>query len=326
MLSADAARALIVLFIPLAHYFNLLNPLFLALNAFALAIAAIFFAPARDAIIPQLVPETGLMRANSLIQTSWQLSLLLGPALAGLLVNFVGNVHLLTVTSAFYLTSFFFVLFVQPKPWTTIKSSSGSGLTEIKAGLSFILKHKIIFPLLLLTILDNIFIMGPAIVGTPVFVRQELKLGIDAYARALFCYAVGMLLGTLILLNISDRFKKGKILLLAMALDGFTFVPFYYVRSLLQMEIAIIVHSLVIPLLTVPRTSIIQKTVPTEYTGRVFALVNLSVVGMTAISSAMTGFALEIWGARLVYFVIGIAGGGCGLIGWFWAKNLRRYD
>ncbi len=69
LLGADLARTIIVLFIPLAFFTGVLSPWLLAVNAFALAIAATFFNPARDAMIPQIVPADGLLRANSLIQT-----------------------------------------------------------------------------------------------------------------------------------------------------------------------------------------------------------------------------------------------------------------
>ena len=326
MLSADFARTIFVLLIPLAFYFQILNPTLLGVNAFCIAIAAAFFNPARDSIIPQIVESDGLMRANSLMQTSWQFSLLLGPAVAGGLLTLVGNVHLFTADSAFYAVSFIFVLLIKPKARKMNNRFSGIGFREIKDGLKYVVQHPVILPLLIITMLDNIFIMGPAIVGTPVFVREELHLGASAYAMIQFSYAFGMLISTALLIKYGDRFKSGKILLTGMILDGITFIPLFFVKSLHGTMITIVIHSLAIPLLTVPRASIIQKMVPDEYTGRVFALVNMAVVGMSAISAGLTGFALEIFGARWVYFLIGLAGGFCGVVGWLFAKALRETD
>jgi len=94
MLSSDAFRFIMVFFIPIAFYAGFLNPQFLGINAFAIAIAATFFNPARDAFVPQIVAKEGLLKANSLIQTSWQISMLFGPAIAGVLLHYFGNVHL----------------------------------------------------------------------------------------------------------------------------------------------------------------------------------------------------------------------------------------
>ena len=326
MLSADAARTLIVLAVPVAYLLGLLSPATLGLNAFAVAIAATFFNPARDAVIPQIVPRQGLMRANSLIQTSWQFSLLLGPALAGLLLHYVGKIHLFTVNSFAYLLSFIFILFIRPGTVPVKTDKKKPGFHEIHAGLKWTIRHPVILPLLLITIADNLFIMGPAIVGTPVLVKKELGLGAEAYALIQACYAVGMLLGTAGLITLGSRFKKGRVLLVGMMLDGLTFIPIYFVNSLGQLAVIIVIHSLAIPLLTVSRTSLIQSIVPGEMTGRIFALVNLSVIGMSALSSGASGFALENWGARWVFLVIGSGGTLCGILGWLLARKLRESE
>jgi MFS family permease len=178
----------------------------------------------------------------------------------------------------------------------------------------------------MLTIVDNIFIMGPAIVGTPVFVKKVLGLGASAYALISGCYAVGMLAGTAALLYYGPRVGKGRILLLGMILDGVTFVPLYFVRSLTEMGLTIVIHSLAIPMLTVCRAALIQRIVPAEFTGRVFSLFNIAVVGMSALSTGLSGFLLETWGARTLFLVIGLSGGLCGVAGWIFAKALRQQE
>ncbi|MBD3234405.1 MAG: MFS transporter [candidate division Zixibacteria bacterium] len=324
MISADLFRCVFILLIPLSFVVGMLNPILLGINAFAIAIAATFFNPARDSIIPTIVERKGLLRANSLIQTSWQFSLLIGPAIAGGLLHFVGNVHLFTVDSLAYLLSFLFVFLIRPSAPEIDIPRKRPGFSEVKEGLIYAVKHPVILPLLLITIADNIFIMGPAIVGTPVFVKQVLGLGAESYALIQACYAIGMLIGTAGLLIFGKRFKKGRILLLGMFLDGITFVPLYFVDSLLTMEITIIVHSLAIPMLTVVRASIIQEIIPTKMTGRIFALVNLAVVGMSAVSSGLSGFLLEIVGAPTLFLLIGCGGAICGVLGWIFARDLRE--
>jgi len=324
MLTADAVRTLLILLIPAAHLFGFLTPLFLAVNAFAIAVTATFFNPARDSLIPQIVPQNGLLRANSLIQTSWQFSLLLGPALAGLLLHVAGKIHLFSFNSLAYALSFTCILLIRPPVREMGPPRKDLGFSEIKEGLMYVFRQPVILPLLLITIVDNLFIMGPAIVGTPVFVKQTLGLGAEAYAMIQGCYAVGMLIGTAGLLTVGGRFKKGHLMLTGMILDGITFVPLFFARSLLAMGIIIVIHSIAIPLLIISRTSVIQDIVPTELTGRVFALVNMAVVGMSALSSGMAGFALAALGAPKVFLVIGIGGSLCGVIGWIFAHDLRR--
>lgn len=323
MLISDSARFVVVLLIPATFLFGALEPLFLAVNAFAVAIAATFFNPARDAFIPEIVPKEGLIRANSLIQTSWQFALLLGPAIAGGLLHYLGNIHLFAACSLTYLVSFIFIFFIRSGGKAFSVSKSSPSMKEIKDGLVFALRNPVIFPLLLLTAADNMFIMGPAIVGSPVFVKQTLGLGAGAFALIMACHAIGMLLGSSGLFLIGGRFKKGHILLTGMVLDGITFIPLYFVESLVAACIIIVIHSLAVPMMTVSRSSLIQDLVPVAMTGRIFAMVNLSVVGMTALSSGLAGLALEFIEAPTLFLVIGIGGGLCGVVGWVFAKGLR---
>ncbi|MBZ0266340.1 MFS transporter [bacterium] len=335
MLTADAIRSFAVLIVPLAWYFDLLSPGLLAGVAFITAISATFFNPARDSLIPQIVPQAGLLRANSLVQTSWQFSLLLGPALAAGLLHSIGKIHLFTADAFAYGLSFFFVYLINLSVSVTTTSPASNqnktyrkkydiGLSEILEGLRYTVREPVIFPLLLITIADNIFIMGPALVGTPVLVKKNLMLGAEAYALVQACYAVGMLLGTLALLKWGGRFRKGTVLLVGMILDGITFVPIYFVSTLPVLAIVIVIHSLAIPMLTVSRTSLIQQIIPANMTGRIFALVNLSVVGMSAISAGLTGYVLEVIDAPLLFLIIGFGGGLCGVLGLIFATKLRQ--
>lgn len=323
MLWADLFRSIAVLAIPVLYFTGNISPAWLIVVAFSIAMSAAFFNPARDAIIPDIVPADGLLRANSLIQTSWQFALLLGPAIAGGLLHYVGNIHLFTIDSLVYLLAFACILLIIiPKAKLVQPKKELMGM-EIREGLNFVLRHKVLLPLLLITIADNLFIMGPAIVGTPVIVKRELGLGAESYALIQGCYAVGMLIGTALLVAYGRKVNKGKILLIGMMLDGLTFVPVFWVKSIQVLAIIIIIHSLAIPMLTVSRASMIQELVPVHLRGRIFALVNMSVLGMSAISAGISGIILEQTGVRELYLWIGCGGALCGVIGWLFAKSLK---
>ena len=111
-----------------------------------------------------------------------------------------------------------------------------------------------------------------------------------------------------------------------MFVDGVSFIPLYFIRSLSGTVIIIIIHGLAIPLLTVGRISLIQGIVPANMTGRIFALIHLSVVGMSAISAGISGFILELMNVQTLFLFIGIGGGLCGVFGWLFAKDLRMSE
>ena len=222
--------------------------------------------------------------------------------------------------------SFVLVFLIRPARKFSGSTKEATGLNEVKDGLLFVLRNSVIFPLLLITIADNLLIMGPAILGTPVFVRETLGLDAEAYAIIMACFAVGTLIGSGGLFLFGGRFKKGHILLTGMVWDGITFIPLYFIKSLSAAAILVTIHAVAIPLLVVPRTSLIQDIVPANMTGRIFALMHLSVVGMSAISAGLSGLILELINAPTLFLLIGIGGGLCGVAGWIFAKDLRMSD
>ncbi|MFC1565882.1 hypothetical protein ACFL4B_02945, partial [Candidatus Neomarinimicrobiota bacterium] len=86
--------------------------------------------------------------------------------------------------------------------------------------------------------------------------------------------------------------------------------------------IFIIIHALGIPMITISRTAIIQKHSPNKYHGRLFSLVHLSVIGVTALSAAVVGIAANYINIKIIFLFIGIGAALCGVVG-FMNKRLR---
>lgn len=108
MLVSDGARAALVVAIPLLHWAGLLSlPLLLALSFALGALAAPYFA-AQRVLVPALVGESeeAVSEANVFLQAANRLTMLAGPALAGVLVAAVGALHVLLVTAALHLLAF----------------------------------------------------------------------------------------------------------------------------------------------------------------------------------------------------------------------------
>jgi predicted MFS family arabinose efflux permease len=176
--------------------------------------------------------------------------------------------------------------------------------------------------LLLLTALDNMFIMGPSLMLV-VLVRDTLHRDASAFAVTESAFGVGMILGSLVVGRVLGKARQGWVLLWAIALDGFTFVPFYFTRSLTYLYVVLLLHSIVIPFITVTRVVILQRVVPPSRMGRVFSLVNFTVFGVTAISAGAAGMVLDRITAPEMYAVIGVLGGLTGLLGML-SRRLRE--
>jgi hypothetical protein len=84
----------------------------------------------------------------------------------------------------------------------------------------------------------------------------------------------------------------------------------------------VFVHALAIPIIIIPRTVLMQQVVPGPLHGRAFALINVTVFGMTAISAGVTGSLAEHVPPATLFLVLGLAGAAVGAAG-FALRSLR---
>ena len=131
--------------------------------------------------------------------------------------------------------------------------------------------------------------MGPAMVGTPIFVREVLNLDFGAYAMIEAHMAGGMLAGTLFIWRFGKKINRSRVLFWGMVLDGLTYSLLYYIGSYEATKILLFIHGIGIPMITVSRTTIIQSVVPDRLRGRIFSMVSMAVIGFTALSSGLVG-------------------------------------
>jgi MFS family permease len=119
MIVCDAARAPLMLVIPLLHWSGGLTfPVLLAV-AFALGSFAAPYYAAQKVIVPELLgeEEQQVTEANAFFQAANRTTILAGPVLAGVLISVIGATNVLVVDAATYVVSVVLVaVFVPRRP------------------------------------------------------------------------------------------------------------------------------------------------------------------------------------------------------------------
>jgi DHA3 family macrolide efflux protein-like MFS transporter len=324
MVGADAARAALLLLCSFLYVAGALTPPLLTAIAFGVATAAVLFYPSRDAMLPDLVSSDGLNRANAFVQLSQQGALFAGPMVAGWLIQRFGVGSAFPTGGVFFVASLGALLFLRGAGAGPRPGPAEIGLAkDFRSGIRAIASDRALVLLLALTALDNLFLMGPAIVGTAVLVRDTLHADASAYAMVEATYGVSMILSSLTLGRLGTRVGCGRLLLIGITADGLTYVPLLWCRSLPYLIGASFVHALAIPMILIPRATLVQSMVTPRLRGRVFALVNMVVLGTTAVSSGLAGIALDHMDAPALFGWIGCLAGATGLLG-FASGRLRR--
>jgi predicted MFS family arabinose efflux permease len=132
-----------------------------------------------------------------------------------------------------------------------------------------------------------------------------------------------MILGSLTIGRLGARIGYGRLLLFGIAFDGLSYIPLLWCRSLPYLVVVSFIHALAIPTILIPRTTLVQNMVAPRLRGRVFALVNVVVLGTTAVSSGLAGLALDRMTAPTLFGWIGALAAATGLLG-FASARLRR--
>jgi len=135
MLSADFARAPLIMALPLLHAagylsFGLLLAIVAASGAFMPPYAA-----SQRVILPELVGEdvTLMSQSNSLIEGGTAAAALIGPALAGILIPLVGAPNVLYIDAATYLVAFVLVLLFVPRPKSLAEAAPPGGVLDTRS-------------------------------------------------------------------------------------------------------------------------------------------------------------------------------------------------
>ena len=139
ILVAQAVALVCALFLTFSDASSSIVPLIALVVTNAAATA--FEAPARQAMLPNLVPRDEFARAVTVMATAQSLAFMTGPALAGVLIGHGGVRFAFGVASALYVASIFFVRGL-PTNAPTEAGLRGVSVAALREGLTFVLRNR----------------------------------------------------------------------------------------------------------------------------------------------------------------------------------------
>ena len=167
--------------------------------------------PSRQALISDIVPENRLMNAVALNNSAMNLTRIIGPAVAGFLIIFIGTsgvFYLISIIYIFAVLSLFMVRTNTVQARTT-KKSVGKDIFE---GLRYSWVDVNLRGLILMAFLPSLF--GFTLFALlPVWAREALNVNSSDLGILMTMMGVGALIGTLGLAGIRRFSKRGLLLL-----------------------------------------------------------------------------------------------------------------
>ena len=271
----------------------------LFITAFSLGIIRSFFMPAIAAAIPDIVPQEKVSAANSLNQSSNQVSMLVGQALGGYLFVVLGAPLLFLIDGVTYLFSAFSESFIRiPQKIPEKKDIFREKLIQFKAdtieGFRYVFRNAGLRALFLTGAFINFFSI-PVIVLMPFYVEDFLHVTPAWYGYILAAFGFGSLLGyaTAGIMKLSGHTRTKAVIivlvLMASCLPVFSIITKALYALLLMMALGIFNGFLNINIIT-----ILQVGVPSEMRGRMFGLLTTLTSGLTPISMGLAGIVADL--------------------------------
>lgn len=173
LLAGQISSALLALIIALLITFGFINWEILLVAAFFQGIVMALMMPARQAMIPEIVGQSGLTNAIALNTMGMNINRLFAPAFSGLLIALLGIDKVYYAMGGLYLIA---LGFVSRLPHTSPMVLGGQGaLRDLKNGIGYIVHHPVLPGLLLLTLISVLFTM-PYMMLLPIFTTDVITL------------------------------------------------------------------------------------------------------------------------------------------------------
>ena len=205
MLIADAARAPLTALIPALHWLDALSLGALVAIAFVLGALATPYIAAQRIIVPELLGEEAepVARANALLQGATRVSMLGGPALAGVLIGLMGAPAVLVVDAATFVTAFVLVLALVP-PRGERPVSSEEEPAGLLRGIRYLARDR------LLRAWTTAFVIGDAsfqviFAAIPVLVVRHYDANPRLAGILFACWGLGAVVGNVVSYRLGAR-------------------------------------------------------------------------------------------------------------------------
>jgi MFS family permease len=254
-----------------------------------------FDVPGRQSFFVELVGKDDLMNAIALNSSAFNVTRILGPTAAGLLIGLVG------VGACFLLDGFSFMaviaaLFAIRVPPYQRPATTPSAWTHIREGLQYVTADRRITALVINIAVLSVF-GYPFLVLLPVVARNVLGKGAIEFGWMSSAVGAGALTGALLLAAFARQLPKGRVLRGASLLFGIVLMLFARSRSLAMALLVLVCLGFVMITNTATTNTLLQTLAPDHMRGRVMSVYTLAFVGMGPIGAFQAGYFADRFGA-----------------------------
>lgn len=324
MIITQTAMMILALIVATLVFTGAVRPWQIILLAFALGTANAFDAPARQALVQDLVPMEDMTNAIALNSAMFNLSVALGPAFGGLIYALVGPAWCFLINGL----SFVAVIAALAKmklPLFTPPEQSPSLVADLKEGLRYASREPIIR-----TIVATVFVISlfgfSFMTLIPAWTVNILHGNATTNGLLISARGLGSLLSALFIASLGRFRFRGKLLTLGALAFPVLMTLFAFIREAVPAYLVIFLSGFAIILVFNMANSTVQNITPDRLRGRVMAIYSFVFFGSVPLGSLMIGAVAERIGEPPAVVAGSLIVLLFGLLVWIFMPRLRAME
>ena len=319
MLACSATLALVT-FRGLLHVW----PIFL-LTAIASAAWA-FDTPARQALMPTLVPLKDFPNAVSLSMLMFQVGLIVGPPFAGFLLAVHGPALVYTINAVSFVAVILGIALMRTsgRPEKDENQPQRVSIDALLEGLRFVWRTPIIVQTMALDFVATFFASANQLL--PIFAKDILRVGAQGYGFLAAAPAGGAIITGLVMARLGTLKKQGLLVIVSIVIFGAATIAFGLSRVFWFSLLMLAITGGADTISTILRQTIRQLVTPNKLRGRMTSINMIFFMGGPQLGEVEAGTVAALIGAPLSVVTGGAACLIAAAIALGTARNLRRYE
>lgn len=309
LIVTQGLQAILLSIIPIVHFFGLLNVWIVIIVMPLVVIVGQFAYPTQTAIVPHIVSEKDLTKANSLMNATYQTLDVILQGIAGILIVALGAITIYVVDIiTFVLALSIFSLLKLPYIETQKKNNDincRKVIIQYKADLieGFLFIKNSFIPLFLIASIVANFAIGAVTAILPEYAYS--KGGEHFYGLYLGSVSAGLLIGA-ICASFFDKTPLGKFTILGFFFSGCSWILSWSFPNAYFSIIFFGLSYIAIGITNIIFLSTIQRILPKEYLGRVFSFIASAITVASPLGALLGGISGTFFGSSLIYMFGGV--------------------
>ncbi|MCG2610172.1 MFS transporter [Flavobacterium sp. SM15] len=252
-----------------------------------------FIIPSVFSLLGLIVPKKEYANAATWSSSTWQISAVFGPALAGFTIGWIGVFWSMVFVVSCIVIGLIVLTQIESKP--ILNPKVGEPITKsLKEGISFVFQNKTILNAISLDMFAVLF--GGAVALLPVFAQDILKVGSEGFGVLRAAPAIGGLITMLIATSMPLNHNAGKKLLFAVFGFGICIIVFGLSTNFWVSVVALFLSGVTDGISVVIRQTILQIYTPDHMRGRVSSVNSIFVGSSNELGAFESGFTSKLMG------------------------------